>query len=296
MTTFGPASGWFRGINGVAIASIFLVAAVALANRAPYRMQKIFILIFALAVAISGMYKFRAALDSQLSAQRYFYIGSVFSLWFICCISETRLLRTILAAFVAVTELLLLPAVAHTPRIAEDLDWPIWSRYIASGVPVVIPTSPPGFFLGFPPAADGPLARFVPWIGKDIAKVAGAAAPAACSGSMGPIEPLQMVNLQLYSVAKQFEKPWISRGWAWDAARNRPVQLVMLVDNDGRVVGFGLPGFTERDGTNGGPRTRTSGWTSIFYAHPEKKVRAYGIVDDGHRICPLANEYYFPLL
>jgi hypothetical protein len=73
--------------------------------------------------------------------------------------------------------------------------------------------------------------------------------------------------------------------------RNRPVQLVALVDPAGLIIGFGLPGFRRPDGANGNPAQ--SEWISIFYATPGHTVQAYGIVDDGQRICPLANRFHF---
>jgi hypothetical protein len=43
---------------------------------------------FATAIALSGMYKFRAELAGQIYAQRYFYFGCVFSIWFLCCLGS----------------------------------------------------------------------------------------------------------------------------------------------------------------------------------------------------------------
>jgi hypothetical protein len=39
-----------------------------------------------------------------------------------------------------------------------------------------------------------------------------------------------------------------------------------------------------------------SGWKSVFYADPGTTLRAYGIFDDGARICPLANQRFFPMV
>ena len=138
------------------------------------------------------------------------------------------------------------------------------------------------------------MARFAPWVGRNITELAGATDPSSCTGSMGPVEPLPMVNLQLFNPAKESETPWVSKGWAWDMVRSKPVQLVALVDRAGLVIGFGLPGFKRADEADGAPAQ--SGWISNFYAIPGKTVRAYGVVDDGQRICPLANRHYFPLL
>jgi hypothetical protein len=318
MTTFGPVSRLFHGVAGVALGAILLVVAVALACQPPYRNQKLFMLFLALVIAVSGMYKFRVALgtQTQFSSQRYFYAGAVFALWFICCLTDRRYLRTALASFVALTELMLLPVIANTPRFAEDLEWPVWASYFPSGLPIMIPAAPTSFFLSSPATPDGPLARFAPWIGRNIAELAGRTDPSSCTGAMGNVEPLPIYFVQ-QSLAKEVTGPawisaksawdaehspakvlpgpaWISKGSAWDTARNRPVQLVALVDPTGVVIGFGLPGFKSQDQTS--PVPSRSGWISIFYSTPGNTVRAYGIVDDGQRICALANQHHFPLL
>jgi hypothetical protein len=317
MTTFGAASELFQGVAGAALGAVLLAVAVALACQPPYRTQKLLMLFFALAIAVSGMYKFRVALATQTQSQRYFYPGAVFALWFICCLTDRRYLRTALASFVALTELMLLPVVANTPRFADDLEWSVWASYFRSGLPIMVPTAPASWFLNSPATPDGPLARFAPWIGRNIAELAGRTDPSSCTGAMGDVEPLPIYFVQ-QSRAEKASRPawinqksawdaehhsptrmlpgpaWISKGSAWDTARNRPVQLVALVDDAGRVIGFGLPGFRDQDEANLAPSR--SGWISIFYANPGNTARAYGIVDDGRRICPFANRHYFPLL
>ncbi|WP_022723481.1 hypothetical protein, partial [Rhodopseudomonas sp. B29] len=129
MTTFGPASGLFHDLQGVVLGLVLLALASALACLRPYRTQKLFMLFFAVTIAFAGMYKFRIALGTQLYSQRYFYSGSVFALWFICCLSARPYVRTALAAAVAIVQLALLPVIANTPRIARDLEWPVWASY-----------------------------------------------------------------------------------------------------------------------------------------------------------------------
>jgi hypothetical protein len=318
MTTFGTASELFQGVAGVILGAVLLAVAVALACQPPYRSQKLFMLFFALVIALSGMYKFRVALgtQTQFTSQRYFYPGAVFALWFICCLTDRRYLRTALAGFVVLTELMLLPVIANTPRFADDLEWPVWASYFWSGLPIMVPTAPASFFLSSPATPDGPLARFAPWIGHNIAELAGQTDPSSCTGAMGDVEPLPVFFVQ-QSLPDKAPRPawisqksawdaehspanvlpgqaWISKGTAWDTARNRPVQLIALVDAAGRVIGFGLPGFRNRDEPN--LAASRSGWISVFYANPGNTARAYGVVDDGRRICPLANRHYFPLL
>jgi hypothetical protein len=289
MTTFGPASAVFDDVQGVFLGSALLVLVLVGSSIRPYRTQKLFMMFFAIAIAAAGMYKFRIALGTQLTSQRYFYFGGVFALWFICCLSDQRHLRMAAAAFVAVVELMLLPVVANTPRITKDLNWPIWASYLSSGLPTLIPSSPDSFYLGSPATADGPLAKFAPWIGQHLADVAGTIDPSSCAGAIGPIRPLWVSFVQKSYDPKKLGPTWITSGAAW--AQDRPVQLVVLVDQDDRVIGFGLPGFAPPDA--GSPPQ--SGWTAIFSADPGKIARAYGIVEDGKRICALANERYFPL-
>jgi hypothetical protein len=100
-----------------------------------------------------------------------------------------------------------------------------------------------------------------------------------------------MIHFQPFSTAQKSETLWVSKGWAWDTTRNRPVQLIALADTAGLVIGFGLPGFRHPIEVNDTPAW--SGWMSIFYATPGHTVQAYGIVDDGQRICPLANRFRF---
>ncbi|WP_040771863.1 hypothetical protein, partial [Rhodopseudomonas sp. B29] len=168
-TTFGPrVSQLFRADSGAALGLGLLLIAVVLAWLPPYRAQKLFMLAFGLAIVLSGMYKFRAALETQYASNRYFYAASVFALWFICCLSGRRYVRTVFAGLVLVTELLLLPLIANTPRFAKDLEWPVWASYLNSGLAVIIPTTPTGFYLSLPASKDGPLAQFRSWPDRNI--------------------------------------------------------------------------------------------------------------------------------
>jgi hypothetical protein len=293
MTTFGPLSQGFQGTGGVVTGCMLLVAATVVASQRPYRTQKLFMLFFAVMIVASGLYKFRVALATQYASQRYFYFGSVFALWFICCLSRRKFLGSALAAGVAMIELMLLPVVANTPRITRDLEWPVWASYLSSGLPTLIPSSPDRFYVASPATATGPLARFAPWIGRDFSELPIRLDPSACSGTAEPVEPLPQFFVQQSPTPKQPEVSWIGRGSAWDTARNRPVQLVALVNDAGRVLGFGFPGFTP--GAQAAIQQPGSGWVAMFAADPGQTVRAYGIVDDGQWLCPLANARYFPL-
>jgi hypothetical protein len=290
MADFGKVACLFHGIGGAVLGLVCVAAAGLLAVRAPYRTQKIFLLLFSLAIAISGMYKFREALATQVPEQRYFYSGSVFLFWFICCISSRFYVRACLACLVAAAQFLLLPVIANTPRDGADLEWPVWSSYISSGLPVIIPIAPPGFYVGMPASPTGPLVNFESWTGKNFAAVAQLQSSLSCAGEMDPVEPLTVVNISELSGIQFSDARWSTSGWAWDEAADGPVKLVVLVDSTGKVLGFGLPKFKTEDGT-----PRRSKWNAIFYAAPGSEIRAYAILRDGRHICPLANQDYFPL-
>jgi len=86
MISFGIASRYLEGSAGAMIgATLFAVAAIFSYVR-PYRTQKICMIIFSLLIMLAGMYKARSALGEQLGAQRYYYVGSVLVLWFVCCL------------------------------------------------------------------------------------------------------------------------------------------------------------------------------------------------------------------
>lgn len=288
MTTFGSMDRFPLGIGGVVLGILFAAAAIALACRAPYRTQKLFMLGLGLIIALSGMYKWRSALGTQLDAQRYFYSGSVFSLWFICCLANRPVTRFASLAFVALVEVTLLPKVAHTPRIVADLEWPAWARHLSSGLPIVIPTSPTGFYVGLPAATDGPFARYASWIGQDITRLAAVADPSLCAGRLDAVDAVSVSNPQSFADPERLRGLWTVKGLAWDTVQNRPVPLVAIADSSGRVLGFGMPGFKP---TSGSPKEQpASGWAATFNAEPKTKVRAFAILNDSPSICLLMKQ------
>jgi hypothetical protein len=288
MTTFLNASRIFNGFSGAVIGVLCLVSAAVLACLQPYRQHKIFMLLFAIGIAAAGMHKFRDSLATQVTAQRYFYIGAVFSLWFICCIAQRRF-HYALAFLVFATEASLLPAVRDTPRIAQDLEWPIWANLIPSGLHMMIPTFPLGWAMGVPAAPDGPLSHFRPWLGQNISKVTILDAQ-ACHGKIDSVEPLighPLPHVPDNEPSDPTKMAWIAKGTSTTTNAAAP-DLVALTNGEGSIVGFGFPGFVA-------PRDRLShsGWRAVFYSHPAN-AKAFGIVEGGKRACPLAGEVSFP--
>jgi hypothetical protein len=295
LTVFGPVSHRFRGLHGAVLGLVLLAGAIALALRPPFRLQKIFMILFAIALSLGGLYKFRADLGNQIipadpmNGGRYFYVASVFSLWFICCLSSHRYVRFGLAAVVAATELMLLPLVANTPRTTTDMEWRTWAKYIDSGLPVIIPTSPGGWYLNLPAAPAGPLAHFASWLGQDINQIA-ETDPSVCSGTMDVVLPLTLAQPVAQSAGRK--KLWTVTGALWDASGHETVPLIALVDQTGKVMGFGQSGFRAQEHSQVG--SLHSKWIANFSGEPGMIVSAYGIVRDGHRACRLPRARRIP--
>jgi hypothetical protein len=266
-----------EGLTGAIIGGAGVVTATVLACRRPYRTQKIFMLLFSLLIAVGGMYKFRDDIASQADAQRYFYIASVLSMWFICCLSAHARLRPILATIVVVAELANFAVIRNRPLISENLEWPIWASYIGSGLSVIVPTSPMGWYVSFPASPNGPLLNLAPWIGQDIDNVTKIDA-LACNGTIVKAIEAPRIQIPGETSIDPSVKLWSAAGSAMQTDGN-PVQLVAIADLGGKVRGFGFPGF--EDG-----RALKSGWKAIYYSRTEG-TRAFGIVDQGKRACRL---------
>jgi hypothetical protein len=290
MTVFGPFVRLFYGVRGAAIGLTMALFAAVLACFGAYRTQKIFMLFFAAVIAVSGMYKFRLALETQYGAERYFYAGSVFCLWFICCISSELYSRRLLISAVALTELLLLPVIANTPRVPTDAQWPLWARFIPSGLPLTIPTLPEGWYVGTPPAPNGPLAPFAALTGHNFAEMMSNMTPVTCNGTLRAVDRLSVTDVSPLIGIEGSQNRWITSGSAWYNSPNVAVKLIVLADLKNTVVGFGIPGFPPAD--PGAPPH--SDWKAIFSADPDTSVRAYAIFD-GQKLCQLTNLRYFPV-
>jgi hypothetical protein len=143
-------------------------------------------------------------------------------------------------------------------------------------LPLTIPTSPDGWYLGIAASPDGPLKPFAAWIGRNIRDVA-ILDPKACTGISSSPEPVARAGAA--EIADPTE--WRMSGAAWDGDR-RPVLLLAITDPPGRILGFGFTGFASDN-----PDALRSGWISI-YKSTSKDAQVFGIVDNGERVCPIA--------
>lgn len=265
-TTFGVYGRPFDGWWGASIGAALILAGVAIAGVRPYRLQKLFILLFGLSIAIGGLYKYREALPSQANAMRYFYIASVFALWFICCMA-TR--RCWFAGLVAAIEIATLPFIGNQPMIPDNLEWANWARFIDVGLPVLIPTPPAGWYVGFKATPSGPLATFAPWLGKNIAGLA-RIDPSACQGTIGAISEQSGT-----SVTSNYRVAGASVLWPISGTVSSGVEWIAVTDKVGTVTAFGWTGF------------QGSRWQAVLTTRPDGP-QAFGIVDNGKRACPLS--------
>ena len=230
------------------------------AFRAHYRAEKIAMLLFAFAIIISGMLKDRLVLP--ITGMRYFYAAQVFSIWFFCCVPQSNRLREIFTGIVAIMLLILVLAGANRPRVAENSEWPAWSREIHSGLPVRIPTAPKGWFVTLPAAPNGPLARFAALQGKYIDQLGVARDDALCAGAINTIEAEPEINhgpLQL-----------IVRGWVKPSSSGK-IGIVLIADSENRVLGFALDGFASSEGDGWG-------WAGVVQSTTRNNIQAFAIV------------------
>jgi hypothetical protein len=279
LTTFQANFRALDGLFGIAIAVLFATAATILGWLRPYRTQKLFMIIFSITIALSGMYKFRAALGGQIYAQRYFYFGCVFSIWFLCCLGSSNRLKLWPIFLVVLAEVLSLRTIKNTPRIANDLQWTSWASAISSGLPSVIPSSPAGFYIAMPASHEGPKASFLPLLGREFTQLADRPKTDVCGWMADPIVS-KVANVQS---TPGVQNVWTTGGDAWDIAKTSPVDLVVLVDQNLIVVGFGFPGFKSTNHSH-----NTAGWKAVVPAQaPLEELKAFAILKDTRSICPL---------
>jgi hypothetical protein len=228
------------------------------------------------------MAKYRLVLPwlTDLYSQRYFYVGSVFLVWFLCSAASSPGWRHAAAAVSGIALLLSLNVTAKNSRESgQDLEWPVWANHISSGLPVNIPINPR--WIIYMPAAPGggPLARFGPWVGKKLNTVVASINADSCEGMFLSAVPL------VDGVAKG---RWVGTGWGWNVTDKKPLHLVAMVDSEMTILGFGFPGFKHPDARQAIPLR--SGWRGDFAANPGMAIHAYGIVADGRRACLLENQ------
>ena len=265
--------GW-QGLGTHVVAESLLDATVAagivfLSFQKPFRDLKLAALALAVAIAVSGMWKYRTILTGATS--RYFYILSIAIIWIACCSAPRSRLLAAIAGVVLMLEAAMAVSVMDTPRIFEDLEWPAQSRFISNGLPVNIPTSPPGWMFSLPAIPNRSMSDLASWQGQSLATVTKIRDGATCDGNTTSILPAGAPSL----------KKWQIKGAVAD--QDPPARAIVLVNNDSIVIGIGLTGFK----TSAANQT---GWSAIFAAEPGSSVRAYVISSQGNEACRIPGD------
>src|SRR4029077_11613736 len=273
----------FLGNLGVAVTLVTVSVAFIAAIREPYRPQKLTMAALGLIVALSGMLKYRYSLNVT-GEDRYFYIVAVFGLWFIGCVAQRGIARYAVAAVIVAAEIISVFKTADTPRQRDDLQWPVWASYLSSGIPVMTIPIAPTWAMDMSTSPSGPLAAFSAWPGKTLTELGQRTDSSACTGAFESFDP--DVYHHPHAPRTRGTRA-IASGWALKRPANRPPRLVVLTDTNDRVVGLGLPGF--KTGANAAASFPRSGWIGTVAKDPSMVVRAYAVLDDDQRVCPLEN-------
>ena len=291
-TDFGPVSLLFVGRSGFVLAVLCMVVAGALALRPPSRLQKLAILYFSSAIMIGGLYKFRESLGTQLTATRYFYAGSILLFWFVALALQNPRWRSVGYVLLTGAMLSMIPAVYDTPTSKEDLHWSYWAAHVRSGVPVLIPATPPGFYVDLPADPSGPLASYRASLGQPITSM-NLTNKAFCDGSLSTVSVLQDVHFASTGLGAAPSRVWLASGIVSGAREARPIDVIALTDSRGIVVGFGFPDYpTNLRWITGSDNDRQ--WRAIFTSPGGYDLQAYAIDKNGAEMCPLAGTPHVP--
>jgi hypothetical protein len=142
--TFAPVNELFKGYVGVFLIVICIPLALWMAFRSTYRKQYLTLAAFALLVVYSGMFKSRGDLGTLQGNPRYLYAGSVFLVWFLCCVAAES--RQAIRVFVLSVVVIALTNSAYKQLGVEqasiDFHWPDYAQRISQGGPVIVPINP----------------------------------------------------------------------------------------------------------------------------------------------------------
>ncbi len=291
-TDFGPLSSIFVGRTGFVVALICLAVAIGVAFRPPYRLQKFAILYFSSAIVIGGLFKFRESLGTQATATRYFYAGSVLLFWFFALTFHNQRWRVGAYIVLIGSMLSMIPAVFDTPTSKENLHWYYWAAHAESGVPILIPATPPGFYLDLPANPHGPLASYRNVLGQPITSL-GLSNKAFCDGTLSTVSLLPDVHFASTGLGAAPSRVWLASGTVSGARQGKPVDLIALTDDRGTVVGFGFPDYPA-DLRWITADEKVLQWRAIFTSPGGFKLQAHAISKDVAASCSLTGSPNVP--
>jgi hypothetical protein len=135
----------WKGATAALIAGSIVLALVV---YSPKRISLGFLLLLGLAIAFSGMLKYREQLPLLTAPgnQRYFYALSVFAVIITLALPQKHFWRGAIAASILLAEAASIKAWARTEKIVQDLHWENYANAIDRGeIPAPIPISPNGW-------------------------------------------------------------------------------------------------------------------------------------------------------
>jgi len=86
---------------------------------------------------------------------------------------------------------------------------------------------------------------------------------------------------------------WRVRGWVWDVKYKSVIKKVVIVDDQGVVVGYALTRDPRPDVITGDSRVTNlySGWAGHAISRHATKLFAYALLDDDHSACILEGSH-----
>jgi hypothetical protein len=272
----------FFGLLGVVATFILAAITIVLALKYPFRPQKLAMLFFGMAVVVGGMIKSGVDLGPGFGL-RYFYILSVFSLWFICCVAQAPVLRPLGVLIVIIIQVAWVRASAHFDHVQSDLEWSRWSQFVDRGLPFAFPAAPNRWYVDIPvKSPGGRYTKFTAWIGRDFNTVT--SVEPECIGTFDTVG-FYNYQLQFATASNSFGLAIPEVLWLASGRNGNADDLIAFVDSYNSVLGFAFSGFkiAAQDRT---AQLQTR-WHGIFPARVGETVRAYAVRDQGQSACLL---------
>jgi hypothetical protein len=262
-------------ISMMMIAILGTLIVLSLIRLPRYRAAMIFMLAFSALVTLAGIIKIGAQ-------ERYLYIPGVLAIWFVCCVvaelGSMRRRQAALACVVALLAFFVLYYRDYYTLKGEPPDWPRWSKFVHSGLPLTVSILPSNWFINIPADSAGPLFGLNTWIGKRLDSLV--TSSPECRGVVTSITPLKedyyvyrRSNINAYAGATP---RWVAQGRTGSAAGD----IVAVTDSGGRVLGFGFSGFAPQ-GSDG------SEWRAVSPS-ANSAVKIYALASDNRSACELA--------
>ena len=278
---FMPVGSWiFNGSrSGAVIGIVLLVIAVPLVAMflvrfGRYRFQQLFMLVFSALVVLAGIIK-------VAPQERYFYISGVLVFWFVCCIvaqiSDIRV-RYVGVVIIAAFQLFFVAYYRDFYVVKGEPDWPRWSKFVHSGLPLTVQILPPTWFINIPADPAGPMFYLNNWVGRGLGSLA--AISGVCPGSINSVSGLDE-NYYVYkrSNINSYEgviPRWVAKGEIGSSEGD----IIAITDLNDDVLGFGFTGFQTLGGNS-------SEWKAVFPAK-EAKIKVFAMSYDDRRACEIA--------